>query len=238
MSSHRYSLFTEKGYKLTKKYTIPRTYLGMGKYAAYKDFGEDLWKIGYGSEVINEHYLNANDRASQEEIDKQFYIDLKNFSKKAENYIFVNLNRNKRAAILSFAHSIGLTSFKSCRLLELINSFATKNKIIKEWSPYINRIWMSGGDLMTSRRRSELDMYFAADKEIPTFYRHTCHAEVCLLNIAETYNGSATQVKGIEYLEKKLKELDPSGEILRKFFRYWNSTPSGLGSPLRRKVDP
>ena len=238
MSSHRYSLFTEKGYKLTKKYTIPRTYLGMGKYAAYKDFGEDLWKIGYGSEVINEHYLNANDRASQEEIDKQFYIDLKNFSKKAENYIFVNLNRNKRAAILSFAHSIGLTSFKSCRLLELINSYATKNKIIKEWSPYINRIWMSGGDLMTSRRRSELDMYFAADKEIPTFYRHTCHAEVCLLNIAETYNGSATQVKGIEYLEKKLKELDPSGEILRKFFRYWNSTPSGLGSPLRRKVDP
>tara|TARA_B100000963_G_scaffold51717_1_gene39888 strand:- start:1308 stop:2024 length:717 start_codon:yes stop_codon:yes gene_type:complete len=238
LSSHRYSLFTEKGYKLTKKYTIPRTYLGMGKYAAYKDFGEDLWKIGYGSEVINEHYLNANDRASQEEIDKQFYIDLKNFSKKAENYIFVNLNRNKRAAILSFAHSIGLTSFKSCRLLELINSFATKNKIIKEWSPYINRIWMSGGDLMASRRRSELDMYFAADKEIPTFYRHTCHAEVCLLNIAETYNGSATQVKGIEYLEKKLKELDPSGEILRKFFRYWNSTPSGLGSPLRRKVDP
>lgn len=238
MSSHRYSLFTEKGYKLTKKYTIPRTYLGMGKYAAYKDFGEDLWKIGYGSEVINEHYLNANDRASQEEIDKQFYIDLKNFSKKAENYIFVNLNKNKRAAILCFAHSIGLTSFKSCRLLELINSYATKNKIIKEWSPYINRIWMSGGDLMTSRRRSELDMYFAADKEIPTFYRHTCHAEVCLLNIAETYNGSATQVKGIEYLEKKLKELDPSGEILRKFFRYWNSTPSGLGSPLRRKVDP
>ena len=238
MSSHRYSLFTEKGYKLTKKYTIPRTYLGMGKYAAYKDFGEDLWKIGYGSEVINEHYLNANDKASQEEIDKQFYIDLKNFSKKAENYIFVNLNKNKRAAILSFAHSIGLTSFKSCRLLELINSYATKNKIIKEWSPYINRIWMSGGDLMASRRRSELDMYFAADKEIPTFYRHTCHAEVCLLNIAETYNGSATQVKGIEYLEKKLKELDPSGEILRKFFRYWNSTPSGLGSPLRRKVDP
>lgn len=210
----------------------------MGKYAAYKDFGEDLWKIGYGSEVINEHYLNANDRASQEEIDKQFYIDLKNFSKKAENYIFVNLNKNKRAAILSFAHSIGLTSFKSCRLLELINSYGTKNKIIKEWSPYINRIWMSGGDLMASRRRSELDMYFAADKEIPTFYRHTCHAEVCLLNIAETYNGSATQVKGIEYLEKKLKELDPSGEILRKFFRYWNSTPSGLGSPLRRKVDP
>ena len=97
---------------------------------------------------------------------------------------------------------------------------------------------MSGGDLMTSRRRTELDMYFAPDKEIPTFYRHKCHTKVCLLNIAETYNGSATQIKGIEYLEKKFTELDPSGEILRKFFRYWNSTPSGLGSPSRRKVDP
>ena len=56
---------------------------------------------------------------------------------------------------------------------------------------------------MTARRRTELDMYFAPDKEIPTFYRHKCHAKVCLLNIAETYNGSATQIKGIEYLEKE-----------------------------------
>ena len=238
MSSHKYSLFTEKGYQLTKKYTVPRTYLGMGRYAAYKDFGESVWKIGYGSEIIDDHYLDADDKASQEDIDKQFYSDLKSFSKEAEKYIFVNLNKNKRAALLSFAHSIGICSFKSCRLLDLINSYGSKNKIIKEWSPYINRIWMSGGDLMTSRRRTELDMYFAPDKEIPTFYRHKCHAKVCLLNIAETYNGSATQIKGIEYLEKKLKELDPSGEILRQFFRYWNSTPSGLGSPLRRKVDP
>ena len=238
MSSHKYSLFTEKGYQLTKKYTVPRTYLGMGKYAAYKDFGESIWRIGYGSEIIDNHYLDANDKATQEDIDKQFYEDLKGFAKDAEQYVFVNLNKNKRAALLSFAHSIGLYSFKSCRLLDLINSYGSKNKIIKEWSPYINRIWMSGGDLMVDRRRTELDMYFAPDKEIPTFYRHKCHAKVCLLNIAETYNGSATQIKGIEYLEKKLKELDPSGNILRQFFRYWNSTPSGLGSPLRRKVDP
>ena len=238
MSYHKYSLFTEKGYQLTKKYTVPKINLGMNQYAAYKDFGEDTWRIGYGSKVINDHFINHDDKASQEEIDKQFYEDLKVFANKAQEYVFVNLNKNKRAALLSFAHSIGICSFKSCRLLELINSYASKNKIIKEWSPYINHIWMSGGDLMTSRRRTELDMYFAPDKEIPTFYRHKCHAKVCLLNIAETYNGSATQIKGIEYLEKKFTELDPSGEILRKFFRYWNSTPSGLGSPLRRKVDP
>jgi GH24 family phage-related lysozyme (muramidase) len=238
LSSHKYSLFTEKGYQLTKKYTIPRTYLGMGKYAAYKNFGESDWKIGYGSKTINDHSLSASDKASQEEIDKQFYEDLQFFSKQAEKYVFVNLNKNKRAALLSFAHSVGLCSFKSCRLLDLINSYASKNKIIKEWSPYINRIWMSGGDFMTSRRRTELDMYFAPDKEIPTFYPHKCSTEVCLLNIAETYNGTATQIKGIEYLEKKIKEFDPSGEILRQFFRYWNKTPSGLGSPSRRGVVP
>lgn len=238
MSSHNYTLFTEKGYKLTKKYTVPRTYLGMGRYAAYKDFGESVWRIGYGSEIIDNHYLDANDKATQEDIDKQFYEDLKCFSENIEKYIFVNLNKNKRAALLSFAHSVGICSFKSCKLLDLINSYASKNKIIKEWSPYINTIWMSGGDLMISRRRSELDMYFAADKEIPTFHPHKCHTEVCLLNLVETYNGSPTQVKAIEFLEKNFKEFDPSGVILRRFFRYWNSTPSGLGSPLRRKVDP
>ena len=238
MSSLKYSFFTEKGFQLTKKYTIPRTSLGLDQYASYKNFGEDTWKIGYGSEIINEHTLSPTDRASQDEIDKQFYEDLKVFSNEVQKYVFVNLNKNKRAALLSFAHSIGICSFKSCRLLDLINSYASKNKVIKEWSPYINHIWMSGGDLMTSRRRTELDMYFAPDKEIPTFYRHKCHAKVCLLNIAETYNGSATQIKGIEYLEKKIKEFDPSGETLRQFFRYWNKTPSGLGSPSRRKVDP
>ena len=40
-----------------------------------------------------------------------------------------------------------------------------------------------------------------------------------------------------KYLEKKFKEFDPSGEILRRFFRYWNEKPSGLGSPKRAKVD-
>ena len=94
-----------------------------------------LWKIGYGSETIDDHYLDANDKATQEDIDKQFYDDLKCFSKEAEKYIFVNLNKNKRAALLSFAHSIGICSFKSCRLLDLINSYGSKNKIIKEWSP-------------------------------------------------------------------------------------------------------
>ena len=68
MSFHKYSLFTEKGYQLTKKYTVPRTYLGMGRYAAYKDFGESTWKIGFGSETIDNHYLDCNDRASQKNI--------------------------------------------------------------------------------------------------------------------------------------------------------------------------
>ena len=237
MKFPNYPFFTEKGYILTKSYTTARTFLGLEKYAAYKDFGEESWKIGYGSRELHGHSLTAKDKATQKEIDKQFFIDLREFSNKLKDYVFVNLNTNRKAALLSFAHSIGIQSFKNCRLLDLINSYSSKTKIIKEWSPYINTYWMSGGDLMIARRRAELDMYFAADKEIPTFYRHECHTEACLLNLVETYNGSSNQIKGIEYLEKKFKEFDPSGEILRRFFRYWNEKPSGLGSPKRAKVD-
>ena len=237
MSSHNYPFFSEKGYELTKKYTPSRTYVGLDTYTSYKDFGESTWKIGYGSDQLNGHYLNSKDRATQEEIDKQFYYDLKEFSNKLKDYVFVSLNNNRKAALLSFAHSVGIQSFKSCKLLDLINSYSSKTKIIKEWSPYINTYWMSGGDEMIERRRVELDMYFAADKEIPTFYKHTCHTKICLLNLVETYNGTANQIKGIEYLEEKFKQLDPSGKILRQFFRYWNQKPSGLGSPKRAKVD-
>ncbi len=237
MTFPKYPFFSEKGFELTKSYTSARTFLGLEKYAGYKDVGEESWKIGYGSEEINGHGLTAKDRFTQEDIDKQFYLDLKEFSNQLKDYVFVSLNTNRKAALLSFAHSIGIQSFKNCKLLELINSYSSKSKIIKEWSPFINTYWMSGGDLMVARRRAEVDMYFAADKEIPTFYTHKCHTEICLLNLVETYNGSSNQIKGIEYLEKKFKEFDPSGETLRSFFRYWNEKPSGLGSPKRAKVD-
>ena len=87
MKSPKYSFFSEKGYKLTKSYTSARTFLGLGRYAAYKDFGEDSWRIGYGSKELNGHGLTAKDKATQEEIDKQFYIDLKEFSNKLKDYV-------------------------------------------------------------------------------------------------------------------------------------------------------
>tara|TARA_R100000234_G_C4983971_1_gene172335 strand:- start:44 stop:760 length:717 start_codon:yes stop_codon:yes gene_type:complete len=223
-------LFTEKGFELTKRYTVPRVSLGLGKYASYKDFDDSYWRIGYGSIKIKDHYLNSKDKATQLEIDNQFKLDLEEFAKIAEQYIFIPLNKNRKAALLSFAHSVGIQSFKTCRLLNLINESKPKSKIIKEWSPTINTIWRSGGDLLIDRRRVELNTYYAPDKKIPTFYPHKCSSKVCLLNLAETYNGSPSQIKGIEYLEKKLKILDPSGQILRRFFRYWNQKPTGLGS--------
>ena len=129
MSSLKYSFFSEKGYKLTKSYTSPRTFLGLGRYAAYRDFGEESWKIGYGSTELNGHALTAKDKATQEDIDKQFYLDLREFSNKLGDYVFVNLNLNRRAALLSFAHSMGIQSFKNCKLLELINSYSSKTKL-------------------------------------------------------------------------------------------------------------
>ena len=76
LTSPKYSFFSEKGYKLTKSYTSARTFLGLDTYAAYKDFGEDSWKIGYGSKELNGHALTAKDKATQEQIDNQFFLDL------------------------------------------------------------------------------------------------------------------------------------------------------------------
>ena len=234
MSHNKYSFLTSKGLEIIKRYSLPRTYIGIGRYAAYKDYGEDIWRIGYGSMEINGRYLSSRDKATEDEINKQFEIDIKNFSELVQQYVFVPLNSNRKAAVLSFAQSIGISSFKNCRLLDLINSSASKTKIIKEWSPYINQIWLSGGDLMRDRRRTELDTYYSADKDIPTLFRHRCHLKQCLLNLPETYNGSPNQIKAIEYLEKKFLEWDPSGEVLRRFFRYWKEKPKGLGSLPRQ----
>ena len=240
MSSHKetkYPFFTDKALVLARLYTVPRTSIGLDRYATYKDYGENTWKIGYGSTQLNGRWLKATDKCTREEIDEQFAKDLKEFSNSVRDYIFVPLNPNKRAAVISFAYSIGIQSFKTCHLRDLINSHASKSKIIREWSPYINAIWRCGGDSMVDRRRVELDTYLAADKEIPTFYKHRCQGKRCLLNLPETYTGAPNQVKAVEYLEKKILNWDPSGEVLRRFFRYWNEKPSGLGSPPRPKVD-
>ena len=87
------------------------------------------------------------------------------------------------------------------------------------------------GEWVVDRRRSELNLFLAGNKEIATLVKHGCDLKYCLLNIPETYNGNPNQIKAINYLEKKMTDLDPSGEILRRFFRYWNQPPGNLGSP-------
>jgi GH24 family phage-related lysozyme (muramidase) len=198
----------------------------MGRFGSYKEYGEDIWRIGYGSKKINKHF------------EEQLIEDLKEFTKQIEPYIFVPLNKNRKAAILSFAHNLGVTGFKESRLLGLINSHASKKDIIREWSPYINKMWRSGGELIINRRRAELDTFLAPDKEIPTFTEHNCKLKVCLLNLPETYTGVHNQIKAIEYLEGKILSWDPSGHALKHFFRLWNEKPSGLGSPPRPGIDP
>jgi hypothetical protein len=87
---------------------------------------------------------------------------------------------------------------------------------------------------MRDKRRVELDLYYAADKDIPTLVPHRCKLKRCLLNLPETYNGNPNQLKAIDYLEKKLLKWDPSGEVLRQFFRYWSQKPTCLGSSPRQ----
>jgi len=140
------------------------------------------------------------------------------------------LNEKKKAAVLSYAHSVGLPAFKESVLLSLINSRASRKEIIREWSPYINRKDFYS-ELTRERRRVELNTYLAADKEVPLFIKHNCQLKQCLLNVADNYKGTPNQIKAIEYLERKLLEWDPSQEVVRRFFRYWNQEQGGLGSP-------
>ena len=231
----KYPFLTDKGVQIIRRCTTPRTAIGLGMYASYKDYGEVSWKIGYGSLKLGKRLVGAFEKATQRQIDDQLAEDLKEFSIAVSEYVFVPLNSNRKAAILSFANSLGLIGFKNSRLLELINTLAPKTEIIREWSPYINTIWRSGGDSMINRRRIELDTFYAAGKEIPTHLPHKCGLKFCLLNVSETFNGAPNQIRAVEYLEKKINEWDPSGEVIRRFARYWDEKPSGLASPQRLK---
>ena len=225
-----FPFLSQRGIDLIKTYTEPRIDLSMGRFGAYRDHGESTWRIGYGSKKLGKRVVNGHDRITREEAEAQLVEDLKEFSNEVSQYVFVRLNEHKRAALLSFAHSLGVIGFKKSRLLHLINRHAPKTAIISEWSPYINRLWLSGGSLMRDRRRVELNTYMAPDKKMPTFVEHTCQTSICLLNLADSYNGAPNQVKAVEYLEKKVKEWDPSGHVIRRFYRLWCEKPSGLGS--------
>ena len=216
--------------KLIQYYTPARTNCGSGRFASYKtEHGE--WRIGYDSKRIGKYWPTANMKATREEIDKQLIKDLEELAEKLSNYVFMPLNNKKRVAILSYAHSVGLVSFKECRLLELINSRASRNSIIKEWSPYINPKYRYASNILKERRRSELNTYIAPDAQVPLFTEHKCLMHNCLLNIGESFVGSPNQIKAIEYLERKIVDWDPTGETIRRFFRYWNQAQAGLGSP-------
>ena len=177
--------------------------------------------VGYGSSLgAGRRYAwQSNTELTQLVEDRQFFSRFK--------YVYAPLNRSRKGAVLSFAHSIGLLAFKNSRLLELINSYASKTEIIKEWSPYINRYWLSGGAGMRDRRRAELNLFLAADKKIPTFTKHKCHTPVCLLNLPDTYTGAPNQVKAVEYLEKKLVN-GILWSVIRRFIDFKKSNWFGV----------
>ena len=216
--------------RLVKTYTVARTEIGLGRFASYKtEHGE--WRIGYGSKRIGKVWAGPHFKTTQEEVDAQLGKDLEEFCANFSSYVYMPLNTKKRAAIVSYAHSVGLIAFKESNLLKLINGRATKNAIIKEWSPFINPEYSHINSLLKRRRRVELNLYLAPDVKVPLFTAHECPLKQCLLNIGESYMGTPNQIKAIEYLERKLLEWDPSEETLRRFWRYWNQEQGGLGSP-------
>ena len=42
--------------------------MGSGRFASYKDYGESIWRIGYGSMEINGKVVTHRTRATEKEI--------------------------------------------------------------------------------------------------------------------------------------------------------------------------
>jgi len=225
--------FSTLAVELVKNHGPARTYVGFDRFASYEtNTGE--WLIGFGSKQIFGKNINMFTRGTILEIEEQLVLDLQELALLVKEYVIMPLNPKKRAAVLSYAHSIGLSSFKDCRLLELINTRASRSEIIREWSPYINQKDYYP-EKLRNRRRAELNTYVAPDDEVPLLSVHKCPLKHCLLNIGESYNGTPNQVKAIEYFEKKVAEWDTSGEVVRRFFRLWNQEQGGLGSAKNTK---
>lgn len=224
------SFFTELGYELVRRYTPCRIHTGFEEYASYKVNERDgLYAIGYGSIRLKGKGILANLRVSREVVDQQLREDLELFAQYVDDVVYIPLNEKKKAAVLSYAHSIGFVQFKVCKLLELINTGARRSEIIREWSPFLRKNYLSNPGLV-ARRRAELDVFLDVDKEVSLLVEHKCKLDRCLLNIATTFNGSPQQVKAIEYLEKELLKYDPSGKVVDKFFTLWTERPTCMGS--------
>lgn len=224
------SFYTDYAFELVRRYTPCRIHVGFEEYTSYKATKEDgPWLIGYGSKKIGRQTVTPFTKVRRHEIDEQLKKDLEVFSEYVADLVYMPLNEKKRGAVLSYAESVGLLYFKECKLLELINSNASKEEIIKEWSPFMRKNYTSD-PVLTDRRRSELDLYLQSDVEVPLLVEHQCVLPQCLLNIAANYNGIVEQVRAIEYLESELLRLDPGGEIVSKFFEMWNQPPRATGS--------
>ena len=62
---------TEKGIQLIKQYTPPRTAIGMGRFASYREYGEKFWRVGYGSQQVFGRAVSMHDKLYTNEIEEQ-----------------------------------------------------------------------------------------------------------------------------------------------------------------------
>ena len=70
-----YPFLTDIGIELIRLHDTPRTYIGMGRFAAYKDYGEADWRIGYNSLKLGKRRVAYNEKAGREDIEKQLVED-------------------------------------------------------------------------------------------------------------------------------------------------------------------
>ena len=53
---------------------MTRTLMGSGRFASYKDYGESIWRIGYGSMELFGKVVTHRTRATEEDIEEQLSL--------------------------------------------------------------------------------------------------------------------------------------------------------------------
>ena len=104
--------------------------MGSGRFASYKDYGESIWRIGYGSMEIHGKVVTPKTRATEKEIDEQLKIDLQMLSHKLSKIIFWPLNPKKKAAVISYAFSNVEQSGKGKGAVAMTVTNAAKNYLV------------------------------------------------------------------------------------------------------------
>lgn len=143
---------SENGYNVIKQFEGIRN-------DAYLD-SVKIPTIGIGFIKINEKKVTMGMHMTNEEIEKEFFIQIVKYENAVNNNVKSKLNQNQFDALVSFTFNLGEGSLKSSTLLKKVNINPSDPSIANEFAKWDK----AGGKQiagLTKRRAAEAKLYFS-----------------------------------------------------------------------------